>query len=129
MAGLLRDIGKRAMDQLIGAEEMQPAFVGAGPKVSQIELENSTFGVGHAEIGAALGEMWGLPRRSARCCAGIMSQILRVRRSGICAMLSTAVTRSRCGWGWVSEMTVSAIPFHHGRAPRWGCAVGWWRST
>jgi len=65
LCGLLRDIGKVALDMRYGAEygtrvaenmEAMQTFVGA---------ERSAFGTDHAEVGAALALRWDLPQRIA----------------------------------------------------------------
>ncbi len=58
---LLRDSGKIVMDQMVGAEELSVAFCSPRDRRDQIELENESFGFDHAQVGAALAEMWGLP--------------------------------------------------------------------
>ena len=58
---LLRDSGKIAMDQLIGVEELSAAFCSPRDQRDQLELEVEAFGFDHAQVGATLAEMWGLP--------------------------------------------------------------------
>lgn len=66
VGGLLRDIGKLAMDRLVGADEMQRAFAKVKSGVQQIEIESEAFGLSHAEAGAELARIWGLPEEIAR---------------------------------------------------------------
>lgn len=59
-AGILRDCGKLAMDLLVGSEELANALdSGAGESIP--EREREAFGFDHAEAGAALAKLWGLP--------------------------------------------------------------------
>lgn len=58
-AGLLRDCGKLAMDQLIGVDELKQLLLQKN-QGEQLDLEQSEFGFDHAEVGAALAKMWDL---------------------------------------------------------------------
>ena len=60
-AALLRDCGKIAMDHLVGVDQLQSAICGLEPTDSLIDLEVREFGFDHAEVGALLAEIWGLP--------------------------------------------------------------------
>lgn len=66
VAALLRDIGKLAMDQLIGVSEMKRAFANVDPELAQLEIERSAFGFEHAELGGKLADVWGLPEEIGR---------------------------------------------------------------
>ena len=66
VAALLRDIGKLAMDQLLGASEMKRAFSNVDPGQNHIEIEHRVFGFEHAEVGSELAGVWGLPEEIGR---------------------------------------------------------------
>jgi HD-like signal output (HDOD) protein len=61
-AALLRDCGKLAMDLLIGVEELRRVFCSPRGTTGQLDLERSSFGFDHAEVGAELARTWGLPQ-------------------------------------------------------------------
>lgn len=60
-AALLRDCGKIAMDVLIGVDELKEVFSEISGEVNQLALEQDKFGFDHAEAGAELALLWGLP--------------------------------------------------------------------
>ena len=62
VAGLLRDIGKLALEALFSSEELSRTFARRSDK-KQIDLEQEIFGMNHAELGHELGQMWELPQR------------------------------------------------------------------
>lgn len=65
IAGLLRDIGKLAMDYILDIDTMEIAFRGEGAESDQLAWEKGAFGIDHAELGAELSLEWGLPERIA----------------------------------------------------------------
>ena len=65
VAGMLRDIGKLAMDHVVTVDRMESELVKDHPDEDQVSLERRVFGLDHAELGAELSEMWGLPERLA----------------------------------------------------------------
>lgn len=62
LCGLLRDVGKLALDTFV-----DDGFAEAAPEgdTSFLDIERELFGANHAEIGAALAKRWGLPDRIA----------------------------------------------------------------
>lgn len=63
IAGLLRDIGKLAMDYILDIDTMEVAFRGEADEPDQLAWEKRVFGIDHAELGAELSLEWGLPER------------------------------------------------------------------
>lgn len=61
VAGLLRDIGKIAMDMICDPASMEAAFTACDEGGSQLDRERRNFGLDHAELGAELARKWGLP--------------------------------------------------------------------
>lgn len=61
VAGLLRDIGTRAIEKLLGPEELKKALASRIPGQDAQVAERKAFGIDHAEIGAQLARQWGLP--------------------------------------------------------------------
>jgi putative nucleotidyltransferase with HDIG domain len=59
-AGLLRDIGKLALDELAG-NERAIGWIGAAEETPFSEIERARFGADHAQLGAMLAERWRLP--------------------------------------------------------------------
>jgi putative nucleotidyltransferase with HDIG domain len=60
-SGLLHDIGKTVLDQYVSA--LAPRFL--RPSGTLMEMEKSSFGVDHCEVGARLAVNWGLPNNLA----------------------------------------------------------------
>jgi len=60
-AALLRDCGKIAMDLLIGIDNLRGTIESLDSTQSLPDVEQDAFGFDHAEVGATLVEMWGLP--------------------------------------------------------------------
>ncbi len=58
-AGLLRDCGKLAMDQLVGVDSLRGILEQDGLG-EQTTVETDLFGFDHAEVGAELAKLWGL---------------------------------------------------------------------
>ena len=69
VGGLLRDIGKSAMDLLIAPADVLRATRGRKEGQTQLQLEREVFGTDHAELGGELARLWMLPERLARCIA------------------------------------------------------------
>ncbi len=63
VAAMLRDVGKLAMSALFGDETLAATFVDAPAGASHLAVECAAFGVDHAELGAELVRIWGLPDR------------------------------------------------------------------
>lgn len=63
VGGLLRDIGKLAVDVALGPHAFRDPDPEATPQRGFTERERLRLGVDHAQLGAALGERWGLPDR------------------------------------------------------------------
>lgn len=63
VAGLLRDIGKLAVDVALGADAFREVDPDAKPERGFTEQERLRLGVDHAELGAALAARWNLPER------------------------------------------------------------------
>ncbi len=61
IAGLLRDCGKLAMQQIIGGDELRQAICGKSPAMDEAIWENEHFGFDHCEAGSELAKLWGLP--------------------------------------------------------------------
>jgi len=61
VGGLLRDIGKVAMELLFSVDELHAAFRAAPAGAHALDVERDAFGVDHAALGAALAEVWALP--------------------------------------------------------------------
>ncbi len=68
VAGLLRDIGKLAVDVALGADAFRDIDPDETPERGFTEQERLRLGVDHAELGAALAKRWNLPDR---ICAAI----------------------------------------------------------
>jgi putative nucleotidyltransferase with HDIG domain len=65
VCGLLRDIGKLALDAAYGGG-YQAALAGqGGPERSFIDAERAALGFDHAQVGGALARKWNLPERIA----------------------------------------------------------------
>jgi putative nucleotidyltransferase with HDIG domain len=60
-AGLLHDIGRVVLAQAKGAEYWQLLATAASTGVRATDVEKSTYGFTHADVGAALMESWKLP--------------------------------------------------------------------
>ncbi len=60
-AGLIHDIGKVVLDQLV--QERAPLFYwrAQSEQAELVDIEESSFGMNHPEAGALLAERWGLP--------------------------------------------------------------------
>lgn len=66
VCGLLRDIGKLALNAAYGSG-YQGALAGqGGPDRSFVEAERAALGFDHAQVGGALARKWNLPERIAR---------------------------------------------------------------
>jgi len=65
VTGLLRDIGKIAMDVLFPIERVRAASAAAPSASGQLEAERQVLGIDHAELGMQLAEVWRLPARLA----------------------------------------------------------------
>ncbi len=65
IAGLLRDCGKLAMQQIIGGEELRQAICGKSPTDDEAVWESEHFGFDHCEAGSELAKLWGLPEELA----------------------------------------------------------------
>ncbi len=63
VGGLLRDIGKLAVDVALGPQAFQVTDPDPTPQRGFTERERLRLGVDHAQLGAALGARWGLPER------------------------------------------------------------------
>jgi HD-like signal output (HDOD) protein len=63
VAGLLRDIGKLAMDTIYTSEILRIQFEKRNERQSQLSLEQEIFGMDHAELGYELAKLWELPER------------------------------------------------------------------
>lgn len=61
LAGLLRDCGKLAMEQLIGQDELRLALSEKNPNLEESDWEKNHFGFDHCEAGFELANLWGLP--------------------------------------------------------------------
>ena len=61
LGGLLQDLGMVAMSQGLGDEYAQLVQQAGADHASLRGLEQETFGMDHAEVGAALAEKWKLP--------------------------------------------------------------------
>ena len=66
VGGLMRDVGKLAMDLVFNVASLEAAFRREHPDMDQLEIERSVFDIDHAELGAALCRMWKLPERLCR---------------------------------------------------------------
>jgi HD-like signal output (HDOD) protein len=65
MCGLLRDIGKLALDVKYGANYLAMISAAASEGCSFIEAERKALGFDHAQVGGALARKWFLPERIA----------------------------------------------------------------
>ncbi len=65
VVGLLRDIGKLAMDKICNSEDMRDAFMKENPGLDQLSIERTVFDMDHAELGGELALMWHLPEVTA----------------------------------------------------------------
>lgn len=63
LCGLVRDIGKLAMDSHFGSAYADIMDHHDDPDRNYLECERDAFGADHAEVGAALAELWRLPER------------------------------------------------------------------
>lgn len=61
LAGLLRDCGKLAMEQLVGKDELRDAIACKSPSADEAVWEQVNFGFDHCEAGSELALLWGLP--------------------------------------------------------------------
>lgn len=61
-AGLLHDIGKLVLAANLPDSFQQPLDRSWNPSVSWLEAERATFGATHAEVGAYLLALWGIPQ-------------------------------------------------------------------
>ena len=65
IAGLLRDCGKLAMQQIIGGDELRRAITDKDPTDDEAVWEQEHFGFDHCEAGSELARLWGLPEELA----------------------------------------------------------------
>lgn len=65
VGALLRDIGKLALEEALGAGYVDRILARMTEGASFSETEREAYGFDHAEIGALLVEAWGLPARVA----------------------------------------------------------------
>ena len=63
LCALLRDIGKLAIDSVMGRAYMDRVQMFVQPDRTFVEAERAAFGFDHAELGAALAHKWNLPDR------------------------------------------------------------------
>ncbi len=63
IAGLLRDVGKLALEAMCGAKQLEAGFATEHPNEEQLELERRLFDCDHAQLGYELGQLWNLPDR------------------------------------------------------------------
>jgi putative nucleotidyltransferase with HDIG domain len=63
VAGLLRDIGKIALDAFFGDHYFKLLAPHSDPTRSFVEVERLALGFDHAHVGQAMGQKWGLPER------------------------------------------------------------------
>lgn len=61
VAGMLHDIGKLMLASSFADQYTQAANIASERKIPMIEAEREVFGVSHAEVGAYLLGLWGLP--------------------------------------------------------------------
>jgi len=61
IAGLLRDIGKLAIESALGRHALDGASQEDADETGFLAAEHAAIGVDHAEVGATLAEQWGLP--------------------------------------------------------------------
>ena len=61
VAGMLHDIGKVMMASSFAEQYANAVAIAADRKIPMIEAEREVFGVTHAEVGAYLLGLWGLP--------------------------------------------------------------------
>jgi putative nucleotidyltransferase with HDIG domain len=61
-AGLLHDIGKLVLAANLPDSFQQALAMARNPSVSLLEAERATFGATHAEVGAYLLALWGIPQ-------------------------------------------------------------------
>lgn len=60
-AGLLHDVGKLMLANSFGAQYFAQVTRSANERRALDEIENEVFGTDHAEVGACLLQLWGLP--------------------------------------------------------------------
>lgn len=65
LCGLLRDVGKLALDSFYGDEYAERVDSHLDESMSFVESERRAFGTDHAEVGAELALRWQLPTRIA----------------------------------------------------------------
>ncbi|VAX37823.1 hypothetical protein MNBD_PLANCTO03-1838 [hydrothermal vent metagenome] len=63
IAGLLRDIGKIALDAFFGEQYFKMLAPHIDSTRSFVECEKLALGFDHTQVGQAMGEAWGLPTR------------------------------------------------------------------
>lgn len=61
VGGMLHDIGKVMLASSLSEPYQQAATIAQERKVAMVEAEREVFGVSHAEVGAYLLGLWGLP--------------------------------------------------------------------
>jgi HD-like signal output (HDOD) protein len=131
VAGLLRDIGKLAMDTIYTSEILRIQFEKRNERQSQLSLEQEIFGMDHAELGYELAKLWELPERlcvAIRYHHGVPDEETEATPSGRSCMRETC---SRSGWDAGSVMT--AWPTNSTRRPakrfnsRSACSRSSWR--
>lgn len=66
-AGLLHDVGKLLLNELVADEYAAIVRQVAEQRISFVEAERAVLGFDHAEVGAAVVERWGLPEAISRC--------------------------------------------------------------
>lgn len=69
VCGLLRDIGKSAMDVLFDRNALLAAVRSRQPGQTHLQVERAAFGVDHAELGGELARLWTIPDRLAHAIA------------------------------------------------------------
>ncbi len=65
IAGLMRDIGKIALEAFFGNEYFKVLEPHIHPSRTFVECERLALGFDHAEVGSAMAEAWGLPEELA----------------------------------------------------------------
>ena len=61
IAGMLHDVGKIILAERLSSEYSERQKLAAKEGISKLEAEKQIFGVTHAEVGAYLLGIWGLP--------------------------------------------------------------------